>query len=167
MKTRSVVLTLVHSYRRTVKSVLIFAPRARKCTLRRNPKVARNFGSIFNTALSNFAWLLSLHSLANDDSILSVYDAVYTASEAPTFSSASYFLLDDHEDGSSNDLRNGYLYNNLHGVIETRNHLILTWSGPPRAGSGPGRNFFFGPAPRPPAWADRLKIFIQNQKNRL
>jgi hypothetical protein len=134
----SVVLVLVHSYRRTVKSVLIFAPRARKCALRRNPNIARNFGSIFNAALSNFARILSLHSLANDDSSLPVYDAVYTGSEAPTFSSASYFLLDDHEDGSSKDLRNGYLYNSLHGVIETRNHLILMWSGPSRAGSGPG-----------------------------
>jgi len=150
MKMHSVVL---HSYRRTVKSVLIFAPRACKCALRRNPNVARNFGSIFNTSLSNFARLLSFHNIANDDSSLPVYDAVYTGGEAPTFSSASYFLLDDHEDGSSKDLRNGYLYNILHGVIETRYHLILTWSGPPRAGSGPGWIFFGHPPPPPPGGA--------------
>ena len=81
------------------------------------------------------------------------------------FSSASCFPLDDHEDGSSKDLRNGYLHNSLQGVTETCNNLILTCSGPPRAVSGPGWIFFRAPTPpHPPARADRLKIFIQNRK---
>ena len=137
MKIRLLVLALVHSYRQAVKSVSIFAPKARKCALRRNPNVARNFGSIFSTVLSNFARLLSRHSLVNDDSSLPVYDAVYTGSETPTFSSASCFLLDDHEDGSIMDLQNRYLRNSLHGVTETRYHPSLKCSGPPRARSGP------------------------------